>query len=454
MAKVFADGFVLNYTGTQKFLALVKTRINDASGNNNGIMDPGETVNLTAFLKNIGGSAFTNLTTTLSETSPYITVTHNHGSFGALAVDSTKENSGDPYILQVASGAPMGAPVDFRIIATEAGFADTFDFRLPIGKYHYYVWNPDPTPSSGAVIDSLLKVLGYTGTINTSLPALRGTLDMYQAVFVCAGIYPNNKVIGAASADATTLVDYLNAGGRTYLEGGDVWYYDPMVGGYNFCSLFGLTADADGTSDLGPLDGQAGTFTRNQSFSYSGENSFMDHISPSAAGSFLIFIDTDNAYNCGVAQNTGLYRTVATSFELGGLVDGAGNYNLRKTLVDSIMKFFGAQIIGVDESYANTSASDRLLLSVAPNPFRDRIDIRYTIHDTESRNHTLKVFDASGRLVRNLSVNPASCILHQASSVTWNGTDERGRTVSPGIYFIRLDSPSMGALVEKVILLQ
>jgi hypothetical protein len=304
------------------------------------------------------------------------------------------------------------------------------------------------------IIDSLLKVLGYSGTINTSLPALRGTLDLYQAVFVCAGIYPNNKVIGSASADATTLVDYLNAGGRMYLEGGDVWYYDPMVGGYNFCSLFGLNADADGTSDLGPLTGQAGTLTRNMSFNYTGENSFMDHISPAAAGSFLIFIDTDSAtYNCGVAQNTGLYRTVGTSFELGGLVDGAGDYNQRKTLVDSIMKFFGAEIIGVDESYTNTGASDRLLLSVAPNPFRGRLDIRYAIHDTGSKDYSLKVFDASGRLVRDLSADPVSRILHQESAVSWNGTDEQERSVSPGIYFIRLVIPSMGARTEKVILL-
>jgi len=452
VAKVFADGFVLNYAGTQKYLTLKKTRVDDASGNNNGIMDPGETVNLTAFLKNIGGTAFTNLATTLSETSPYITVTHNHGSFGALAVDSTKENSGDPYILQVASGAPMGTPVNFRIIATETGFADTFDIILPIGKYHYYVWNPDPTPSSGVIIDSLLKVLGYSGTINTSLPALRGTLDMYLAVFVCAGIYPNNKVIGATSADATTLVDYLSASGRMYIEGGDIWYYDPMVGGYNFCSLFGLNADADGTSDLGPLAGQAGTFTRNMSFDYTGENSFMDHISPAAAGSFLIFTDTDSAtYNCGVAQNSGLYRTVATSFELGGLVDGAGNYNLRKTLVDSIMKFFGAEIIGIDESYTNTGASDKPLLSVAPNPFRGKTTIHYALSSMHHAVPAIRIYDAAGRCVKIFSLSAACSLLPAA--VIWNGTDDLGRSVSPGIYFIRLDTPSPGARAEKVILL-
>jgi hypothetical protein len=294
---------------------------------------------------------------------------------------------------------------------------------------------------------------------------------MYLAVFVCAGIYPNNKVIGATSADATTLVDYLSASGRMYIEGGDIWYYDPMVGGYNFCSLFGLNADADGTSDLGPLAGQAGTFTRNMSFDYTGENSFMDHISPAAAGSFLIFTDTDSAtYNCGVAQNSGLYRTVATSFELGGLVDGAGNYNLRKTLVDSIMKFFGAEIIGIDESYTNTGASDKPLLSVAPNPFRNKTVIKYVVsspagqgHDPAQRGFSLaqkskpeglpyiKIFDAAGRLVKTFSLPTTYSLL--PTTITWNGTDDLGRSVSPGIYFIRLDTPSPGARAEKVILL-
>jgi hypothetical protein len=449
VAEVFADEFMLNYAGTQKYLALIKTKVYDTSGNNNGIMDPGETVNLTAFLKNIGGAAFTGLVTTLSETSPYVTVTHDHGSFGALAVDSTKENSSDPYILQVASNAPIGTPVNFRIIATETGFADTFDFTLPIGKYHYYVWNPDPTPTSGVVIDSLLRALGYSGTINTLLPALRGTLDMYQAVFVCTGIYPNNKVIGSASSDAATLVDYLNAGGRMYMEGGDVWYYDPLVGGYNFCSLFGLSATSDGTSDLGPVAGQAGTFTRNMIFDYAGENSFMDHISPAAAGAFLIFTDTDNAYDCGVAQNTGLYRTVGTSFELGGLVDGAGNYNLRVTLVDSIMKFFGAVLIGVDEQAA--AASGKLLLSVAPNPFHGQIVIKCAVSSKLQEKPGIRIFDATGRLVKTFSL-PAACSLLPAA-VAWTGTDDQGRRVSPGIYFIRLDTRSTGTQVEKVILL-
>jgi hypothetical protein len=456
VAKVFADNFVLNYTGAQKFLTLVKTLVYDAGGNNNGQLDPGETVNLTASLKNIGGVAFTGLNTTLSETSSYITVTDAAGYFGRIGVDTTKENTGDVYALQVASNTPQGHLANFRIIAAETGFCDTFDFSLVVGKFHYYVWNPDPTPSSGQIIDSLLRNLNYNGTIGTALPT-RGALDLYRAVFVCAGIYPNNRLITAGGSEATTLTDYLASGGRLFMEGGDVWYYDPLIGGHDFCSLFGVSAVADGSSDLGPVAGQSGTFTRNQNFTYAGENNFMDHISPSGTGAFLVFKDGDSLWDCGVAQNTGAYRTVAQSFELGGLTDATG-YSRKVVLVDSIMKFFGILPVGVDESAAGSRPIGRISLSASPNPFAGETEIRWQMADMRygATNNgkgilTLTVYDASGRRVK--SFTDLTTDIGYPTSVIWRGEDAASRAVPAGIYFIKLRCADQTA-VEKVIRLQ
>jgi len=135
----------LNYTGTQLYLTFIRAKVYDPAGNNNGRLDPGETANITAFLKNIGGANFTNLSTTLSTTSPYVTVTDNSGYFGTIIVDSTKENYSDPYVVNVSPSAPMGHNEQFRVIATQGSFVDTFFFNLLVGSYHYLVWNPDPT---------------------------------------------------------------------------------------------------------------------------------------------------------------------------------------------------------------------------------------------------------------------------------------------------------------------
>ena len=141
---------------------------------------------------------------------------------------------------------------------------------------------------------TILGTLGYTGDYSeTTLPT---DLSQYQSVIVCVGIYSNNYVINSGSQQANTLVDFLqNQDGRVYLEGGDLWYYDPMWGGHDFGPLFGINAVDDGDDDLGPVVGESNAFTTGMSFAYGGENSWIDHINPSGSG-FLIFHDGDEAF--------------------------------------------------------------------------------------------------------------------------------------------------------------
>jgi hypothetical protein len=456
MARVLADNVVLDYTGTNAYAACLANTVYDISGNNNSRIDPGETVDLTATIKNIGGVDFTNLNSTLECDDPYITITDNLGNFGYIAVDSSKENTGDPYVISADAATPQGHSAPFRIIATEGSFIDTFDFSLVVGSYHYLLWNPDPTPEPGMAMDSLLTDLGYSGNYATTL--ITENLDMYRAIFVCVGIYANNHVISAGSPEATALVNYVNAGGNLYLEGGDVWYFDPLGSGYNFCPLFGIQATADGGSDCGPVAGENGTFTQEMYFQYTGENSWIDHINPTGTG-FLIFHDVDNNYNCGVANYAETYKTVGLSFELGGLVD-AGPGNSRRDLLDSIMNFFG---ITTDLAEITKLDVQAPFLQLSPNPFRNTTTIRYKIHDTgyteqelrnsnfEMQKPSMRIYDASGRLVRSFDLE--SCIMDHESSLSWDGSDQRGRRLPTGVYFVRLNTKSHTE-TQKIILVE
>jgi hypothetical protein len=294
-------------------------------------------------------------------------------------------------------------------------------------------------------MNTILAALGYAGDYGTTLAA---DLSYYQAVLVCVGVYANNYVISSSSAEATRLVDYLqNQGGRMYLEGADVWYYDPLGSGYNFCSLFGISATADGTGDVGPVVGQTGTFTNGMNFTgYTGENSYIDHISASGAGAFLIFRDSDNAYDCGVARSAGSYRTVGNSFELGLLTDASG-VSTRAALLDSIMKFFGCQPnVGAEENL-NLLLAGRSLV-VYPTVTRGRLNIAYNT-GIRAEGTGLKIYDISGRLVRDLS----SLVTRPSSLVAWNGDDEAGRQVASGVYFVKLTANGKET-VEKAVLLR
>lgn len=75
------------------------------------------------------------------------------------------------------------------------------------------------------------------------------------------------------------------------------------------------------------------------------------------------------------------------------------------------------------------------LESVYPNPFNPNTSIKYRIH--QGGNVKLGVFDATGRLVRNLVDAIATPGL---KTVQWNGQNNQGKTVSSGVYFCRLET--------------
>jgi len=75
------------------------------------------------------------------------------------------------------------------------------------------------------------------------------------------------------------------------------------------------------------------------------------------------------------------------------------------------------------------------LANARPNPFRAGTTIQYVLG---SRAHVdLSIYDAQGRLVRNLVDRTESVGVHE---VTWDGRDAQGVRVAPGAYFQRIDA--------------
>ena len=61
---------------------------------------------------------------------------------------------------------------------------------------------------------------------------------------------------------------------------------------------------------------------------------------------FPVFLNVTPAYINGVAYDGGTYRTVGTSFEFGGLVDGAAPSTKNELLVE-ILEFFDMNPLGI-----------------------------------------------------------------------------------------------------------
>ncbi|RLC50004.1 MAG: hypothetical protein DRZ79_05075, partial [Candidatus Cloacimonadota bacterium] len=149
-------------------------------------------------------------------------------------------------------------------------------------------------------------------------------------IFLLVGIFANNHQLTEEEVDP--LVNYLNGGGNLYLEGGDTWGYDTQT---TLHGMFNVDGVADGSADLSNVQGA--DFLDGMTWTYSGENNWIDHLEPTSENAFVIFTNPDVNYNCGIANDTGTYKTVGTSFEITGL---GGTNTLEDALV-GILDFFG-----------------------------------------------------------------------------------------------------------------
>jgi hypothetical protein len=423
-------------------MELVRFQISDSPGNGNGFVEPGENFEIIATVANQGSEISLNTLGKLSSQDSGIVIMDSISDFGNINPGDSVTNTTDPFKIYADSTIPNGTHVDFKLIIFSQYEIDTFNINVTIGKKHYFVWDPDSNHSSGTVIDSLLTESGYTGDYSTDLSNF--SEDSYMALFICVGVYPYNYIILENSQEAQTIENFAQSGGRLYLEGADVWYWDPQSSGHNFCPLFGINAVADGTNDLGPVQGLTGAFTQGMNFNYSGENNWIDHIQASGAGAFNIFYDSNNNYYCGVANDAGTYRTVGMSFELGGLNNGAPP-STKKALLDSIMHFFGIHGVSVKERNVFLQGLPKVtkLLGAIPNPFFKNTGILFDL--AKKQRVSLLIYDATGRCVQKLIEN--KFLKPGNYKIEWNT-----KNIFQGVYFIELKTESYRGVKKGIVL--
>lgn len=114
--------------------------------------------------------------------------------------------------------------------------------------------------------------------------------------------------------------------------------------------------------------------------------------------------------------------------------------------------FFNDPPIGIVTEPLSETRRTFNLSQTYPNPFKQSTEIRYQLADVDNaENVSLKIYDATGRLVKTFSLPTAYSLL--PTVIPWNGTDDFDRKLPAGIYFCRLQD---GELTEtqKMILLR
>lgn len=457
MAKVFADDGVLNYLGQQYFLSFTKSKVYDTGGNNNGQLDPGETATLTAFLRNIGGTNFTSLNSTLSTTSSYITVTDNSGVFGTLLVDSTKENSADRYGVQVRSNCPLGHKAPFRIIAFQNTWADTFDFQLKVGSvpptdtgryFSYYSggpWQQCPVYSWFAIDTSQTINQGVSldpSDDQTFVIDLPFTFKYYGTNYTQVSICSNGWVV----LGSTTLATYVNTplpntGAPPAVVCG-IWddLYPPAVGPgdvyyYSDATRHRFVVEWFKVEHLSQM-GYPETF----------EIILYDPAYyPTPTGDGEIIVQYKEPMH--LTSNTVGIQNASQNVGIQYYYEGTYHADAVPLTASRALKYttWPPTLLTVGDNGLNRIAKP--VISIYPNPARRNLNI--TLQTPAIHHVTLRVYDLTGRQVKDLSAS----ITPPTTLIKWDCKDGSGRTLPQGVYFLRLSTPE-NVTCEKVILVK
>ncbi|MCK4695978.1 MAG: hypothetical protein KAT74_09455, partial [Candidatus Cloacimonetes bacterium] len=109
-AKILENEMALLFTGSptptgSPFVIYDSYETDDSQGNNNGIVNPGDTIAMTLTLRNVGIETAFNVTALLSTTDTFVSITDSLKSFGNIDSSETGTSLGD-YIFDVTTICP------------------------------------------------------------------------------------------------------------------------------------------------------------------------------------------------------------------------------------------------------------------------------------------------------------------------------------------------------------
>ena len=155
--------------------------IDDSSGNNDGVLNPGETINFNVPLSNFGSEAINNLTATLSSSSNLVNIIDSQSIYNNIEVG--QNSIGDGFSLELSSEAIFND--DINLVLNLSQFDNDWTFYLPIS-----ISSPKIDITGYSIIEGLDEP-GSTVTISISI---QNNGDLPIENLSLEAISPTNKI--------------------------------------------------------------------------------------------------------------------------------------------------------------------------------------------------------------------------------------------------------------------
>ncbi|HEX6791814.1 MAG TPA: hypothetical protein VF247_10935 [Candidatus Krumholzibacteria bacterium] len=406
---------------------------------NNGAIEPGETIQLTATIRNAGGcGGVGNVNATLTTTTPGINITSASATFPALAVLGSTSSNSTPFVFNVDPGIPCGTRINFTIdYVTDLYGAGSIPF-----EGFMFVGQPVATVALAEHFDGIppnTLPAGWTSVLAA------GTLNPWKTSTLFAASGANSVFcadIATTSHNELQSPSFVIPAGTEYVRvefdethnneldterrAWDGGVMRLMVNGTRYFS-----GGAGNMTPFYPWQMNRSTSTENPLHDLS---CFSGNTTPDFAHYATDFVDLGGQT---VRVVLGMSTDSAVGTASGQFID-----NIEVTTVN-----YECECSPPTAAGPTPVAFDRV--TVMPNPFNPETTIRFNLPSRMAV--TAEVWSVNGARVRTLARNQAFGA--GAAELRWDGRDDGGAAVSSGIYFVRVKTPA-GERIARAVLLK
>lgn len=151
------EGFALIIPASGPYVTLLTSTSNDASSNNNGVVEFGETISLDVEMHNLGTVLSTGTTAVLTTTDSYVVINDNTETYNSIASGASQLSLG-AFSFTISSSVPDQHVVSFLITTTDgSGLVTTSVVNVTVNSPKMELTNPIFTEGVGADGDGIIE---------------------------------------------------------------------------------------------------------------------------------------------------------------------------------------------------------------------------------------------------------------------------------------------------------
>ena len=463
----------INFLAAAPKLEISLGQINDANGNNNGIIEPGETVNISVNIANIGNAIAENVFTYLSVDDTNITITDNSYENGTLINDNQTTATFEAI---VSNEILEGTNIQFGFIAESNYYNNQNSIVLPIGLVQEGFESGNFDTFDWSFAGQLDWTIDSTESNSGTYSAKSGTITHSQTsdLILVVDVVSDGQLSFYRKVSSEGNYDFL----KFYINGTqmDEWSddqdwaiftYDVTAGENVFKWSYTKDGSVSGGSDCAWID----DITFPGFGAVSGPSAWIDS---STIDFEVVPVDQTSTKsltlaNFGNETLSGTINTIA-GFEIANIGSGRENFEIDpySNIIFEItflpteeINYSGnIEITTNDENFTINLLADTTdngqdseipqttkLYGNYPNPFNPETSISFGL--AEKSNVKIEIYNILGQKVKTLINNKLDAGNH---SVKWTGLDSSNHKVASGVYFYKLKTNNYSNTKKMLIL--